>query len=85
MVTIVEIESFLGIMDLTLRKILRGENAIADYKDSQSRLVNCNSCKFLTGKTKNIFNCLSCNCNIILKIIFTTTECPEGKWKTLDY
>ena len=85
MVTMAEIKSFLGTMGLTLRKLLRGENAIADYEDIQSRRMICYSCEFLTGKTKKIFSCLSCNYNISLKIMFTTAECPEGKWKTLDY
>ena len=85
MVTMAEIKSFLGTMGLTLRKLLRGENAIADYEDIQSRRMICYSCEFLTGKTKNIFTCLSCNYNFSLKKMFTTAECPEGKWKTLDY
>ncbi len=48
----VEIKSFLGTMGLTLRKLLGGENAIADYEDIQSRRMICYSCEFLTGKTK---------------------------------
>ena len=81
-----EIKSFLGTMGLTLRKLSRGANAIADYYEYiQSRRMICYSCAFLTGKTKKIFICLSCNCNISLKIMFTTAECPEGKWKTMDY
>jgi hypothetical protein len=85
MVTMAEIKSFLGTMGLTLRKLLWGENVIADYEDIQSRRMICYSCEFLTGKTKKTFSCLSCNCNISLKIMFTTAECPEGKWKTMDY
>ena len=52
-----EIKSFLGTMGLTLRKLLRGEYAIADYEDIQSRRMICYSCEFLTGKTKKTFSC----------------------------
>jgi hypothetical protein len=85
MVTMAKINSFLGTMGLTLRKLLRGENSIADYEDIQSRRLNCYSNEFITGKTKKIFSYLSCDCNISLIIMFTTAECQEGKWKTLDY
>ena len=85
MVTMVEIKSFLGTIGLTLRKLLRGENALADFEYIQTRRMICYSCEFLTGKTKKIFSWLSRNCNISLKIILTTAECPEGKWKTLNY
>ena len=80
-----QIKSFLGTMDLTLRKLLQGDNAIADYEDIQSRWEICHSCEFLTENSKKTFSCKAYGCNISLKIMFTTAECPEGKWKTLDY
>ena len=80
-----EIKSSLETIRLTLRKLLWGENAIADYEDIKYQRMICYCCEFLTGKTKIIFCCLSCNCNISLKIMFTTAECPEGELKTLDY
>ena len=79
-----EIKSFLGAMGLTLRKLLRGENAIADYEDIQFRREICHSCEFLIGDSRKTFSCKSCGCNISLKIMFTTAECPEEKWKVLD-
>ena len=84
MVTMAEIESFLGTMGLTLRKLLRGENAIADYENIQFRGMICDSWEFLTRRTKKTFSCLSCNCNISLKIMFITAECLEEKWNNLD-
>ena len=80
-----QIKSFLGTMGLTLRKLLRGDNSIADYEDIQSRREICHSCEFLTGNSKKTFSCKSCGCNISLKIMFITAECPERKWKVLDY
>ena len=53
-----EIKSFLGTIVLTLRKLLRGENAIADYEDIQSRRMIYYSCEFLTGITKKTFSYL---------------------------
>ena len=80
-----QIKSFLGAMGFTLRKLLRGENAFADYEDIQSRREICHSCEFLIGNSRKTFRCESCGCNISLKIMFITAECPEGKWKVLDY
>ena len=47
-----QIKSFLGTMGLTLRKLLRGDNAIADYEDIQSRREICHSCEFLYREFK---------------------------------
>ena len=52
MAIMAQIKSFLGTMGLTLRKLLQGDNAIADYEDIQSRWEICYSCKFLTGNSK---------------------------------
>jgi len=52
MVTMAEIKNFQGTMGLTLRKLLRSENAIAEYEDIQSQRMICYSCEFLAGKTK---------------------------------
>ena len=80
-----QIKRFLGTMGLTLRKLLRGDNAIADYGDIQSRWEICHSCEFLSGNSRKTFSCKSCGCNISMKIMFITAECPEEKWKALDY
>ena len=48
----VQMMSFLGTIGLTFRKLLRGDNAIADYEDIQSRREICHSCEFLTGNSK---------------------------------
>ena len=80
-----QIYNFLETIRLAFQKQLMGEKAIAKLKERYNRRDICFSCEFLTGKTKKTFSCLSCNCNISLKIMFTTAECPEGKWKTMDY
>ena len=85
MAIMAQIKSFLGTMGLTFRELLRGDNAIADYEEIQSRWEICQSCEFLTGNSKKTFSCKSCGCNISLKIMFITAECPERKWKVLDY
>ena len=79
------IYNFIKIIKLSIQKVLRHEIAVANKKDIQSRREICNSCEFITGKFKINYRCISCNCNISTKVIFTTSECPEGKWGTLDY
>ena len=51
-----EIKSFLGTMQVTLRKLLRSGTAIADYEDIQSRRMICYSCEFLIEKTKKKYS-----------------------------
>ena len=72
-------------MGLSFQKILMGENAIAKMEDLNNRRDIWFSCEFKTGKSKKYFRYTSCNYYINPKIIFTTSEFPEGKWKTLDY
>ena len=67
------------------RKLYICENAIAKMEDLNNRCDICFSCEFKTGKSKKYFRCTSCNYYINTKTIFTTSEFPEGKWKTLDY
>ena len=52
MAIVSQIKSFLGTMRLTLRNLLRGDNAIADYEDIESRREICHSCEFLTENSK---------------------------------
>ena len=47
-----QIKSFLGTMGLTLRKLLRGDDAIVDYEDIQSRWEYVISVNFLQGIQK---------------------------------
>ena len=47
-----QIKSFLGTMGITLRKLIRGDKAIADYEDIQSRWEIYHSCEFLYSKFK---------------------------------
>ena len=72
-------------MVLTFWKLIRGENAVAKLED----IINCRDicfyCEYKTGKYNGNCRCTSRNYNISAKIIFITSECPEGKWKTLDY
>ena len=69
----------------SLKRILRGRNAIALYEDIRCRREICQTCEFLIGSTRKTFHCESCGCQINLKIMFTTSECPEGKWEAVDY
>jgi len=85
MISRVQIYNFLETIRLAFRKLLRGENAIVKSEDIQNRQEICLSCEFKTGKSKRYYRCTSCNCNISTKIIFMTSECPEGKWGALDY
>ncbi len=80
-----QLYNFIETIGLAFQKLIMGENAIAKLEDINNRRDICISCEFKTGKSNRNYRCTSCNCNISTKIIFTTSECPEGKWKTLDY
>ena len=77
--------NFLQTLKLTLRKWLRGEQAIAEYEDIKVRRDICRSCEFFQQKRGLPHRCLACGCNVELKIMFITADCPEGKWGRLDY
>ena len=81
----VQIYKFLETIRLAFQKQLMGENAITKLEDINNHLYICFSCEYKTGKSNSNYRCTSCNYSISTKIIFTTSECPEGKWKTLDY
>ena len=74
-----QIYNFLGTMGLTFQKLIRGENAIAKLEDIYNRRDICFSCEFKKGYFKKYYRCTSCQCLIITKLIFTTSECPECK------
>lgn len=76
---------FLKTMKLSLRKLLRGEHAIAEYEDIKIRRDICRKCEFFKQTRGRPDYCLSCGCNIKLKVMFITADCPEGKWGSLDY
>ena len=81
----VQLYNFLETIRLTFQKQLIGEKAIAKLVDRCNRRNICFSCEFKKGYFKKYYRCISCECLIITKLIFTTSECPEGKWGTLDY
>ena len=62
-----------------------GEKAIAKLEDRYNRRDICFFCEFKKGYFKKYYHCTSCQCFISTKLIFTTSECPEGKWGALDY
>ena len=68
-----------------MRKILRGENAIAEYEDIKIRRDICRTCDFVQKKNGLPDRCLSCGCNVRLKIMFINESCPEEKWGELNY
>ena len=69
----------------SFKRILKGRNAVASYEDIQTRRGICQACEFLIGSTRKTFRCESCGCQISLKIMFSTSECPERKWEAVDY
>ena len=81
----VQIYNFLETIRLAFQKRLMGEKAIAKLEDRYNRRDICFSCEFKKGYFKKYYRCISCKCLISTKLIFTTSECPEGKWGTLDY
>ena len=81
----VQIYNFLKTIRLAFQKQLMGEKAIAKLEDRNNRRDICFSCEFKKDVFKKYYRCTSCQCLIITKLIFTTSECPEGKWGTLDY
>ena len=81
----VQMYNFLETIRLAFQKQLMGEKAIAKLEDRYNRRDICFSCEFKKGYLKKYYRCASCQCLIITKLIFTTSEYPEGKWGTLDY
>ena len=81
----VQIYNFLETIRITFQKQLMGGKAIAKLEDRYNRRDICFSCEFKKGYFKKYYRCTSCQCLISTKLIFTTSECPEGKWETLDY
>jgi len=54
---------------------------LASMKDRLSRAKICHECEFYTRFTKQ---CKECGCLINLKISFSQTSCPVGKWKSVE-
>ena len=61
-----------------------GKKAIAKLEDRYNRRDVCFSSKFKKGYFKKYYHCISCQCFISTKLIFTTSEFPEGEKGTLD-
>ena len=80
-----QIYKFLKTIRLAFQKQLMGKKAIAKLEDIYNRRDICFSCEYKTGYFKKYCHFTSCQCLISTKVIFTTSECPEGKWGTLDY
>ena len=81
----VQIYNFLETIRIAFQKQLTGGKAIAKLEDRYNRRDICFSCEFKKGYFKKYYHFISCQCLISTKLIFTTSECPEGKWGTLDY
>ena len=80
-----QLKGFIATICGSFRRILRGRHAIASYEDIRVRRESCQACEFLIGSTRKTLRCESCGCQISLKIMFSTAECPEGKWEAVDY
>ena len=76
----VQIYNFLETIRLAFQKRLMGEKAIAKLEGRYNRCDISFSCEFKKGYFKKYYRCKSCQCLISTKLIFTTSECPEGKW-----
>ena len=81
----VQIYNFLETIRLAFQKQLVGEKAITQLEEIYNRRDICFSCEFEKGYFKKYYRCRSCECLISTKVIFTTSDCLEGKWGTLDY
>ena len=82
----VQIYNFLETIRVSIQKELMGEKAIAKLEDRYNRRDICFSCELKKKRCfKKYYHCTSCQCLISTKLIFATSECPEGKWGTLDY
>ena len=62
-----------------------GEKAIPKLEDRDNRCDIYFSCEFKKGYFKKYHRCTSSQCLISTILIFTTSECPEDKWRALDY
>ena len=81
----VRIYNFLKTIRIAFQKQLTGGKAIAKLEDRYNRRDICFSCELKKRYFKKYYHCTSCQCLISTKLIFTTSEYPEGKWGTLDY
>ena len=54
---------------------------LASIKNRLSRAKICHECEYYTRFTKQ---CKECGCLINLKISFSQTSCPVGKWKSVE-
>ena len=72
--------SFLAVIKLSLKKILRGKDAFASINDIQERLKICKNCEYRIGEELKIMKCIECECKIRHKIKIAASECPHKKW-----
>ena len=79
------IKGFFTNLRLILKQFLGGGRAMAKFEDVQQRRSICQDCEFLRGAKRKTQICESCGCLIRLKIMFTTSECPEKKWGSFEY
>ena len=79
-----KISTFIHTLRISLKRILRGENAIAEYDDVISRLNICRSCEFKKGDNLKYMRCEACSCLIQLKIRMAASECPKNKWLSIE-
>lgn len=76
--------SFLTVIKLSLKKILRGKDAFASINDIQERLLICKNCEFKIGNELNTMRCRECECKIRHKIRIAASECPHAKWTSVN-
>jgi hypothetical protein len=74
------IKSFLSVVKISFKKILRGKDAFASINDIKERLKICKNCEFKIGDELKLMKCSECECKICHKIKIAASECPHKKW-----
>lgn len=58
-----------------LKNALSGKQTIADDEERERRWSICQACPMLQND-----RCTQCGCYMKIKVAFTSTSCPIGKW-----
>ena len=68
----------------TLNRFVSKRKVIADFKHIESRLKLCRLCEHKVGDELKYMKCKICECKIRYKVRLSSSECPEGKWTSID-
>ena len=76
--------TFLTTFFNTFKKLFTGKKYIANFQIIENRLQLCRSCEYKSGDRLKIMKCQLCECRIKYKVRFTSSSCPDGKWREVD-